>query len=103
MTCKSICFQSKKIILLAFILLAFSCKKEVKTVHKKTSKDTVSAVEPEEEKIIPTEIEGNFLKRLLNEEIGEQKYKEMQINESPYYVSFANDGDPYTVDRKSVV
>ena len=97
MTCKSICFQSKKIILLAFILLAFSCKKEVKTVHKKSAKDTVSAVEPEEEKIIPTEIEGNFLKRLLNEEIGEQKYKEMQINESPYYVSFANDGDPYTV------
>jgi hypothetical protein len=86
-----------KIILLVFIVLAFSCKKEVKTKHKKITKDTISAVEPEEEKVIPTEIESKFLKRLLNEEIGSQKYKEMQISESPYYVSFANDGDPYTV------
>lgn len=97
MTCKSIYFQSNKIILLAFIFLAFSCKKEVKAVHKKITKDSISAVEPEEEKVIPTEIEGKFLKRLINEEIGSQKYEEMQINESPYYVDFANDGDPYTV------
>jgi hypothetical protein len=97
MNCKSTCFQSNKIILLAFVFLAFSCKKEVKAVHKKSTKDTVSAVEPEEEKVILTEIESKFLKRLINEEIGEQKYQEMQISESPYYVSFANDGDPYTV------
>ena len=97
MTFKSVYFQSNKIILLAFIVLVFSCKKEVKAVHKKSNKDTLSAVEPEEEKVIPTEIESKFLKRLINEEIGEQKYKEMQISESPYYVSFANDGDPYTV------
>lgn len=97
MTFKSVYFHSNKIILLAFIFLAFSCKKEIKTVHKKSTKDTVSAVEPEEEKVILTEIESKFLKRLINEEIGEQKYKEMQISESPYYVSFANDGDPYTV------
>ncbi|MFH6994423.1 hypothetical protein [Flavobacterium sp. FlaQc-48] len=97
MTFKSVYFHSNKIILLAFIFLAFSCKKEIKAVHKKSTKDTVSAVEPEEEKVILTEIESKFLKRLINEEIGEQKYKEMQISESPYYVSFANDGDPYTV------
>ncbi|MDL2142783.1 hypothetical protein QQY79_09655 [Flavobacterium tructae] len=97
MTYKSIYFQSNKIMLLAFIALAFSCKKEVKAVHKKNTKDTVSTVEPKEEKVILTEIESNLLKRLINEEIGEQKYKEMQISESPYYVSFANDGDPYTV------
>ena len=97
MTFKSVYFQSNKIVLLAFIVLAFSCKKEVKAVHKKSTKDTLSVVEPEEEKVIPTEIESKFLKRLINEEIGEQKYKEMQISESPYYVSFANDGDPYTV------
>ncbi|SNR91939.1 hypothetical protein [Flavobacterium sp. ov086] len=97
MNCKSVYFQPNKIILFAFIILAFSCKKEVKTVHKVSKKDTVSTVEPEEEKVIPTEIESNFLKRLINEEIGEQKYKEMQISESPYYVSFANVGDPYTV------
>ncbi|MCD0474687.1 hypothetical protein LPB87_09830 [Flavobacterium sp. EDS] len=97
MSLKSVCFQSNKIILLVFIVLAFSCKKEVKAVHKKSIKDTISAVEPEEEKVIPTEIESNFLKRLINEEIGSQKYKEMQISELPYYVKFANDGDPYSV------
>ncbi|MCV9926172.1 hypothetical protein OIU83_00795 [Flavobacterium sp. LS1R49] len=97
MSFKSIYYISNKIILLVFIVLAFSCKKEVKTKHKKITKDTISAVEPEEEKIILTEIESNFLKRLISEEIGSQKYKEMQISESPYYVSFANDGDPYTV------
>lgn len=97
MSLKSVCFQSNKIMLLAFIVLAFSCKKEVKAVHKKSIKDTVSVAEPEEEKVIPTEIESNLLKRLINEEIGSQKYKEMQISESPYYVKFANDGDPYSV------
>lgn len=87
----------KRIILLVLIVLAFSCKKEVKIKHKKSNKDTISAVEPEMEKVILTEIESKFLKRLINEEIGEQKYKEMQISDSPYYVSFANDDDPYTV------
>lgn len=86
-----------KIILLVFIVLTSSCKKEVKAKHKVIHKDTISAIEPKVEKVIPTEIESNFLKRLINKEIGEQKYEEMQISESPYYVSFKNDGDPYTV------
>lgn len=97
MNCKSVYLQSKKTILLAFIVVAFSCKKEVKAVHKVSKKDTVSAVEPEEKKVIPTETESNFLKKLINEEVGSQKYKEMQISESPYYVDFANDGDAYKV------
>lgn len=89
-------------LLLVVSVLMFSCQKEVKTEKKKIKKDTVTAVEPEEEKIILPEEESNFLKRLIKEEIGKQKYDDLQTKYSPYSVHFANDGDPYSVSYSIV-
>ncbi|MEN2398620.1 hypothetical protein GKZ90_0002445 [Flavobacterium sp. MC2016-06] len=96
------CQKSKIMLLLVVSVLMFSCQKEVKTEKKKIKKDTVTAVEPEEEKIILPEEESNFLKRLIKEEIGKQKYDDLQTKYSPYSVHFANDGDPYSVSYSIV-
>ncbi|MCG9792391.1 hypothetical protein [Flavobacterium algicola] len=97
MNYRTVFLQNKKVVLTALIVLAFSCKKETIGINKINKNDTIVMVEPKEEKVIPTETESAFLKVLIKREIGDQKYKEMQVQELPFYVSFANDGDPYTV------
>lgn len=89
--------KSNVILLLVVSVFLFSCKKEVKIEKEKIKKDTISVVEPIVEKIILTEVESNFLKKLIKEEIGNQKYDRLETEYSPYSVHFPNDGDPYSV------
>ncbi|PAM94860.1 hypothetical protein B4N84_10440 [Flavobacterium sp. IR1] len=91
-------YLKTKLLLLICLISLFSCKKEIKTVTKKSkpNTDTIAVAEPKKEKVILTEIESNFLKKLIEDETNGHEYREKQINESPYYVSIAEE-DPYTV------
>ena len=84
--------------LLLLALLVFSCKDEVKPKHKRALKKEVKVVEPvEEEGEILPEIQSNFLKKLIKEEIGNQKYDQLKTERSPYSVHFPVEGDSYSV------
>lgn len=91
-------YLKTKLLLLICLISLFSCKKEIKTVTKKSkpNTDTIAVAEPKKEKVILTEIESIFLKKLIEDETNGHEYREKQINESPYYVSIAEE-DPYTV------
>ncbi|GAA3777002.1 hypothetical protein [Flavobacterium ginsengiterrae] len=94
--------QKNVLILFSTVLLVlFSCKEEKKTKHKKSIKKEVAKAEPEKKEIegrILEEAQSNFLKQLVKEEIGEQKYDDLQIEKAPYSIHFPNDGDPYSVE-----
>lgn len=93
--------KSRLILFSAVLLLMFSCKEEKKTKHKKSVKIEAAKVEPKKIEIegrILDEAQSNFLKQLVKEEIGEQKYDDLQIEKAPYSVHFTNDGDPYSVE-----
>ena len=85
----------------AVLLVLLSCKEEKKTKHKKSIKKEVAKAEPAKVEIegrIISETQSNFLKHLIKEEIGKQKYDNLQTEKAPYSVHFSNDGDPYSVD-----
>jgi len=94
--------QKNRLLLLSVVLLLlFSCKEEKKTKLKKSIKKEVATAEPKKVEIegrILEEAQSNFLKQLVKEEIGEQKYDDLQIEKAPYSVHFSNDGDPYAVE-----
>lgn len=94
--------QKNRLLLLSVVLLLlFSCKEEKKTKLKKSIKKEVATAEPKKVEIkgrILEEAQSNFLKQLVKEEIGEQKYDDLQIEKAPYSVHFTNDGDPYSVE-----
>ena len=92
--------KSSLILFLAVLLLVFSCKEEKKIKKvKKSPKNEVTTVEPKKEieGRILSEIQSDFLKQLVIEEIGQQKYDNLQTEKAPYSVHFTNDGDPYSV------
>ena len=93
--------KSRLLLFSAVLLLLFSCKEEKKTKLKKSIKNEVAKAEPEKVEIegrILEEAQSNFLKQLVKEEIGEQKYDDLQTEKAPYRVHFTNDGDPYSVE-----
>jgi len=93
--------KSRLLLFSAVLLLFFSCKEEKKTKIKKSIKKEVAKAEPKKAEIkgrILNETQSNFLKLLVKEEIGEQKYDDLQTEKAPYSVHFTNDGDPYSVE-----
>lgn len=88
--------MNKIIKLLTIFTLLVSCKNEEKPIEKAKIKKPILVEQPIEI-ISDSEIECNFLKNLLKQEIGNQSYKELQVTELPYFVEFDNDGDSYTV------
>ncbi|MNX98409.1 hypothetical protein D3C86_1308190 [compost metagenome] len=93
--------KSSLILFSVVLLLLFSCKDEKEIKHKKSAEKEVAKAEPKKVEIegrILEEAQSNFLKQLVKEEIGEQKYDDLQIEKAPYSVHFTNDGDPYSVE-----
>lgn len=91
--------KSRLILFSAVLLVMFSCKEEKKAKKlKKSHKKEVAAVEPEEiEGRILNETQSNFLKQVMLEDIGKDKYDNLQTEKAPYSVHFSNDNDPYSV------
>lgn len=90
--------MNKTIMLLILSVLMFSCKNETKTENKKNDKKKIAVAQPvKEEEVVLTEIESNFLKKLIKEDIGGQEYENLQIKKSPFSVRYPNEDDAYTV------
>ncbi|KFF05415.1 hypothetical protein [Flavobacterium reichenbachii] len=118
--------KSSLILLSAILILFYSCQDEKKSKHKKTHTNEIATIEPVEETfetdvevtdsineteetteeepegVVLEEIQSNFLKKLIKEEIGEQKYDHLQTEKSPYSVHFPVEGDSYSVSYSIV-
>lgn len=89
--------QFKIIFAVVFSALLFSCKNE-KQPEKSQDKVVVSDTLKKQESIKPlTKAESNILKKLIDDEKSGQEYTDLDVKESPYSVSFPNEGDKYTV------
>lgn len=89
--------QPKIIFAVVFSLLLFSCAKENR-VKKTTDVPATAAKVQRQDSIKPlTATESSLLKKLINHEIDGQEHADLDVKNSPYSVSFPNEGDKYTV------
>jgi hypothetical protein len=80
-----------------FSVLLLSCKKE-NQIKKETTAALISDTLQIQDSIKPlTKNEADLLKKLIDDEIDEQEYTDLDVKNSPYSVSFPNEDDRYTV------